>query len=177
MGRAGSHPALEGNGLTLNVDMAGSLLYLSMVWNLDEWLSSWYSSECLLRVCITFWKGRKEGTAKMNQRETEKKKKKKQKGRGASIWAGRGTGMGKRLRDCSDTSHERGVREGRRQIDRLLAHAHTSSTSFSLLEFGNWECCRGVPLSENLVKMTDRNAIVADCCLHWPFNSGFCLTH
>lgn len=52
-----------GNGLTLNVDMAGSLLYLSMVWNLDEWLSSWYSSECLLRVCITFWKGRKEGTA------------------------------------------------------------------------------------------------------------------
>lgn len=135
MGRAGSHPALEGNGLTLNVDMAGSLLYLSMVWNLDEWLSSWYSSECLLRVCITFWKGRKEGTAKMNQRET--KKKKRQKGRGASIWAGRGTGMGKRLRDCSDTSHERGVREGRRQIDRLLAHAHTSSTSFSLSEFGN----------------------------------------
>lgn len=43
-----------GNGLTLNVDIAGSLLYLSMVWNLDEWLSSWYSSECLLRVCITF---------------------------------------------------------------------------------------------------------------------------
>ena len=75
MGRAGSHPALEGNGLTLNVDMAGSLLYLSMVWNLDEWLSSWYSSECLLRVCITFWKGRKEGTAKMNQRETKKSKK------------------------------------------------------------------------------------------------------
>lgn len=53
-----------GNGLTLNVDIAGSLLYLSMVWNLDEWLSSWYSSECLLRVCITFWKGRKEGTTK-----------------------------------------------------------------------------------------------------------------
>lgn len=79
MGRAGSHPALEGNGLTLNVDMAGSLLYLSMVWNLDEWLSSWYSSECLLRVCITFWKGRKEGTAKMNQRETKKKKKAKRK--------------------------------------------------------------------------------------------------
>lgn len=52
------------NGLTLNVDIAGSLLYLSMVWNLDEWLSSWYSSECLLRVCITFWKGRKEGTTK-----------------------------------------------------------------------------------------------------------------
>lgn len=63
-----------GYGLTLNVDMAGSLLYLSMVWNLDEWLSSWYSSECLLRVCITFWKGRKEGTAKMNQIETKKKK-------------------------------------------------------------------------------------------------------
>lgn len=80
MGRAGSHPALEGNGLTLNVDMAGSLLYLSMVWNLDEWLSSWYSSECLLRVCITFWKGRKEGTAKMNQRETKKKKGKKEEG-------------------------------------------------------------------------------------------------
>lgn len=59
-----------GNDLTLNVDMAGSLLYLSMVWNLDEWLSSWYSSECLLRVCITFWKGREEGTAtKMNQTE------------------------------------------------------------------------------------------------------------
>lgn len=67
-----------GNGLTLNVDMAGSLLYLSMVWNLDEWLSSWYSSECLLRVCITFWKGRKEGTAKMNQ--TEKKKSKRMSG-------------------------------------------------------------------------------------------------
>lgn len=114
-----------GNGLTLNVDMAGSLLYLSMVWNLDEWLSSWYSSECLLRVCITFWKGRKEGTAKMNQIE----KKKKQKESGANIGAGRGTGIGKRLRDCSDASHEKGVREGRRQIDRLLAHAHKSSTS------------------------------------------------
>lgn len=61
------------NGLTLNVDMAGSLLYLSMVWNLDEWLSSWYSSECLLRVCITFWKGRKEGTAKVNLIGTKKK--------------------------------------------------------------------------------------------------------
>lgn len=64
-------PLLD-NGLTLNEDMAGSLLYLSMVWNLGEWLSSWYSSECLLRVCITFWKGRKEGTAKMNQIETKK---------------------------------------------------------------------------------------------------------
>lgn len=64
------------NGLTLNVDMAGSLLYLSMVWNLDEWLSSWYSSECLLRVCITFWKGREEGTAK-KMNPTEKKSKSK----------------------------------------------------------------------------------------------------
>lgn len=64
-----------GSSLTLNVDMAGSLLYLSMVWNLDEWLSSWYSSECLLRVCITFWKGRKEGTAKMKSTETNQNKK------------------------------------------------------------------------------------------------------
>lgn len=64
-----------GSSLTLNVDMAGSLLYLSMVWNLDEWLSSWYSSECLLRVCITFWKGRKEGTAKMKSTETNPNKK------------------------------------------------------------------------------------------------------
>lgn len=63
----------------------------------------------------------------MNQIET--KKKKKGKGRGADIGAGRGTGMGKRLRDCSDAGHEKGVREGRRQIDRSLAHAHTSSTS------------------------------------------------
>lgn len=65
-----------GNGLTLNVDMAGSLLYLSMVWNLDEWLSSWYSSECLLRVCITFWKGREEGTAKKNEPNRKKSKSK-----------------------------------------------------------------------------------------------------
>lgn len=56
-----------GWALTLKVDMAGSLLYLSMVWNLVvEWLSSWYSSECLLRVCITFWKG-EEGTTKNEQ--------------------------------------------------------------------------------------------------------------
>lgn len=61
-----------GNGLTLNVDIAGSLLYLSMVWNLDEWLSSWYSSECLLRVCITFWKGRKEGTTKKWTKKKER---------------------------------------------------------------------------------------------------------
>lgn len=72
MGTVDPHSTF-GNGLTLNVDMAGSLLYLSMVWNLDEWLSSWYSSECLLRVCITFWKGRKEGTAKINQTEKNAK--------------------------------------------------------------------------------------------------------
>ena len=65
-----------GNGLTLNVEMAGSLLYLSMVWNLDEWLSSWYSSECLLRVCITFWKGRKEGTAKNEPKQKKNSKRK-----------------------------------------------------------------------------------------------------
>lgn len=48
------HVRVAGLNLTLKEDMAGSLLYLSMVWNLVEWLSSWYSSECLLRVCITF---------------------------------------------------------------------------------------------------------------------------
>lgn len=84
----GSQSCMLGNDLTLNEDMAGSLLYLSMVWNLDEWLSSWYSSECLLRVCITFWKGRKEGTAKeMNQTE------KKQKEVGVHFGAGRGMAM------------------------------------------------------------------------------------
>ena len=94
---------LWGNGLTLNVDMAASLLYLSMVWNLDEWLSSWYSSECLLRVCITFWKGRQEGTAKMNLTE-----KKKTNGRESQYMGRQGNGNGKRLRDCSGASHERG---------------------------------------------------------------------
>lgn len=35
------------------------------------------------------------------------------------------------------------------------------------------------PLSENLVKMTDRNAIVTDCWLlaGGPVNSGFCRTY
>lgn len=86
----------QGNDLTLNVDMAGSLLYLSMVWNLDEWLSSWYSSECLLRVCITFWKGRKEGTAEMKQIETNQKQKKKRMkgGRESRVGTGRGNENG-----------------------------------------------------------------------------------
>lgn len=85
----------RGNDLTLNADMAGSLLYLSMVWNLDEWLSSWYSSECLLRVCITFWKGRKEGTAEMKQIETNQKQtKKKNEGRESRVGTGRGNENG-----------------------------------------------------------------------------------
>lgn len=84
----------RGNDLTLNVDMAGSLLYLSMVWNLDEWLSSWYSSECLLRVCITFWKGRKEGTAEMKQIETKQKNKKNNEGRESRVGTGRGNENG-----------------------------------------------------------------------------------
>lgn len=99
---AGPHPTF-GQWLTLNVDIAGSLLYLSMVWNLDEWLSSWYSSECLLRVCITFWKGRKEGTAKMKLIVT--KKKPKQKGKGANRGRQGKTKGVKTLRDCGDASH------------------------------------------------------------------------
>lgn len=111
-----------GNGLTLNVDMAGSLLYLSMVWNLDEWLSSWYSSECLLRVCITFWKGRKEGTAKMNQTE---KKKKKAKGSRGQLGAGRRVAVGKKMRGCNDASHEKGLeRDPDRSINCWLMLIH-----------------------------------------------------
>lgn len=102
-------PRFLGNGLTLNVDMAGSLLYLSMVWNLDEWLSSWYSSECLLRVCITFWKGRKEGTTKMNQ--TEKKSKK---GSRDQLGASRRAAVGEKMRGgCNDASHEKRLERGR----------------------------------------------------------------
>lgn len=79
-----SQAKFEAVGLTLNVDMAGSLLYLSMVWNLEEWLSSWYSSECLLRVCITFWKGRKEGDTKKNEPKRKQNK-----------WKGEQSGVGK----------------------------------------------------------------------------------
>lgn len=88
--------------------------------------------------------------------------------------------MGKRLRDCSDASHEKGVREGRGQIDRLLAHAHTSSTSLpQSLRIWQLGVLQRSSLSENLVKMTDRNAIVTDWCLlaGGPVNSRFCLSH
>lgn len=63
--------------LSLKEDMAGSLLYLSMVWNLVEWLSSWYSSECLLRVCITFCKEGEQQIKKKKKKQTNEMKNKK----------------------------------------------------------------------------------------------------
>lgn len=65
--------------------------------------------------------------------------------------------MSKRLRDCSNASHEEGVREGCGQINRLLTHAHLLSTSSVF-----WNLAIGLvqrsPLNRNLVTITDKNA-------------------
>lgn len=134
---------LLGNGLTLPV---ASLLYLSMVWNLDEWLSSWYSSECLLRVCITFWKGRKEGTAKMNQWQTEKKK---------YIEWGRCMGKQRSGSEAVGMQPRQELRDGDadRSIDCCLMLVHHPFCQFS----GNFMCCRWVVWMLFWWKMTDRN--------------------
>lgn len=82
-----------------------------------------------------------EGKRRKGQQKWTQQKQKEKKRRRANVGAGRL--MAEMLRDTAR-------REGRRQIDPSLAHAHTSSTSV-LWEFGNWEPCgrshlRGNPL-------------------------------
>lgn len=86
--------------------------------------------------------------------------------------------MGKRLRDCNDAGHEKGLEsDADRSIDcwLMLIH-HPLPQSLRIWQPG---VLQRSPSSENLEKMTDRNAIVTDWCLLavGPVNSGFSLTH
>lgn len=103
MGTAGSHPAfgqwsyLEcGHGWVPAIPVYG--VELGRVVELMVQLRMSFAS------VHHFLEGKKGRDSKNEPYRTKRKAK----GRGANIGASRGTGMGKRLRDCGDASHKRG---------------------------------------------------------------------